>query len=153
VKGYRTRKISLPGGRVIEIVYFSEDADDSADAAADIVKRALEDAEDAEVVAGGAGSPPPLHVCPSCASDLVYPVAWEESSGSTWEVERRCPNCEWRHIGEFGDEQLASFDEALNDGTEILLIGLRDATRANMEASVERLIDAIKLDLIEPMDF
>jgi hypothetical protein len=152
VKGYRTRKISLPGGRVIEIVYFSE-GDDSADAAADIVKRTLAEAEDAEVVAGSAGSPPPLHVCPSCAGDLVYPVAWEESSGSTWEVERRCPSCEWRHVGVFGDEELARFDEALNDGTETLLIGLRDATRANMEASVERLIDAIKLDLIEPMDF
>ena len=81
MKGYRTRKISLPGGRVIEIVYFSEAGADSADASADIVQRALENAEDAEVVAGGAGSPPPLHIFPSCASDLVYPVAWEESSG------------------------------------------------------------------------
>jgi hypothetical protein len=137
---------------VIEVVYFSEPGDDAADA--DAVTRALEEErEDAEVVAGGAGTPPPLHVCPSCASELVYPVAWEESSGSSWEVERRCPNCEWRHVGEFGDEELARFDEALNDGTETLLIGLRDTTRANMEAAVERLIDAIKLDLIEPMDF
>ena len=68
-------------------------------------------------------------------------------------MERRCPNCEWRQVGEFGDEDLVGFDEALNDGTETLLIALRDTTRANMEAAVERLIDAIKLDLIEPMDF
>jgi hypothetical protein len=153
VRGYRTRKISLPGGRVIEIVYFSDPAEDAADRAAAAVRRALEEAEDAEVAAGGAGTPLPLHVCPSCSSDLVYPVAWEESTRSGWEVERRCPNCEWRHVGEFGDGDLSRFDEVLNDGTETLLIALRDTTRANMEAAVERLIDAIRLDLIEPMDF
>jgi hypothetical protein len=153
VRGYRTKKISLPGGRVIEIVYFSDPPEDAADAAAAVVRRALAETEDAEVAAAGAGTPLPLHVCPSCSSDLVYPVAWEESSGSVWEVERRCPNCEWRQVGEFGDEDLVGFDEALNDGTETLLIALRDTTRANMEAAVERLIDAIKLDLIEPMDF
>ena len=36
---------------------------------------------------------------------------------------------------------------------EVLLVTLRDTARANMEAAVERMIDAIKLDLIEPMDF
>jgi hypothetical protein len=152
VRGYRTKKISLPGGRVIEIVYFDEPGEGVADAAAAVVRRAIEE--------DGAAAPPPdvtepapLHVCPCCASDLVYPVSWEESSGAAWEVERRCPNCEWRHLGEFGDDELAGFDEALNDGTEALLVALRDTARANMEASVERLIDAIKLDLIEPMDF
>ncbi len=137
---------------MIEIVYFAEPGDDVADAAAAVVRRAVE--EDAAAVAVPATEgPAPLHVCPSCASDLVYPVSWEESSGASWELERRCPNCEWRHVGEFGDEELTSFDEALNEGTEALLLSLRDTTRANMEASVERMIDAIKLDLIEPMDF
>ena len=152
MKGYHTKRIALPGGKVIEIVYFSEPGDDGTETAA-AVERALEPG--AVEAAGGDVRPerPALNVCPACDSDLVYPTSWEEASKSTWRVERRCPNCEWRHVGQFGDDELAAFDEALNDGTETLLITLRDTTRANMEAAVERLIDAIKLDLIEPMDF
>ena len=30
MKGFRTKKISLPGGKVIEIIYFSEPGDDGA---------------------------------------------------------------------------------------------------------------------------
>jgi hypothetical protein len=157
MRGYRTKKISLPGGRVIEIVYFSEPNEaETAGVAAEAVERALETPDDAGPVdesAGEAPPPSPLHVCPSCASDLVYPVEWEESSGTSWTVERRCPNCEWRHVGEFGDQDLGRFDDLLNEGTETLLVALRDTTRANMEAAVERMIDAINLDLIEPMDF
>jgi hypothetical protein len=153
MRGYRTKKISLPGGRMIEIVFFTEPGEA---ATVEAVQRALETAEDepsAVEPACDAPPPPPLHVCPGCASDLVYPVEWEESSGTTWAVERRCPNCEWRHVGEYGDEELGRFDDLLNEGTETLLLALRDTTRANMEAAVERMIDAIKLDLIEPMDF
>jgi hypothetical protein len=151
MRGYRTKKISLPGGRVIEIVYFSDGGDDAgaADAEAAAIQRALE----ADAAAAERDGPPAMHVCPSCDSELVYPVSWEESSGTSWHIERRCPNCEWRHVGDFDDDHLAAFDEALNEGTESLLITLRDTTRANMEAAVERMIDAIKLDLIEPMDF
>lgn len=154
MRGYRTKKISLPGGRVIEVVYFS-DGGDTADADAALVQRALElpDDDEAPGPAPAAAGALPLHVCPECDGDLVYPVSWEEASEDSWRLERRCPNCEWRHEGEYGDEDLAAFDDALNEGTETLLITLRDTTRANMEASVERLIDAIKLDLIQPMDF
>jgi hypothetical protein len=148
MRGYRTKKIALPGGRVIEIVYFG-DAADAPEADGAVVEALTDPAADRAPADG----PLPLHVCPECASDLVYPVSWEESSGASWEVERRCPNCEWRHVAEYGDTDLARFDETLNDGTETLLLALRDTTRANMEAAVERLIDAIKLDLIEPMDF
>jgi hypothetical protein len=148
MRGYRTKKISLPGGQVIEIVYFAEPDDTEV---AEAVQRALEaEYETPEPVPA---DEPPLHVCPECSCDLVYPVSWEESSGTTWIVERRCPNCEWRHVAEHGDEDLSRFDDALNDGTEALLVSLRDTARANMEAAVERMIDAIKLDLIEPMDF
>jgi hypothetical protein len=156
MRGYRTKKISLPGGRVIEIVYFSDPGEpDVVDADTTTVQEMLARAGSVDVVTGAEGSvgPASLIVCPSCASDLVYPVSWEESSGTTWTIERRCPNCEWRHSGEFDDEDLTHFDEALNEGTETLLIALRDTTRANMEAAAERFIDAIKLDLIEPMDF
>lgn len=150
MKGYRTKKIALPGGRVIEIVYFSEPGDPGAEATevpeplAEHPRVDLTTAE-AEVAE--------LHVCPSCESDLVYPVSWEEREDDSWSIERRCPNCEWREVGRFSQGEVEVFDDALNDGTEDLLITLRNFARANMEADVERLIDAIQGDLIEPMDF
>ena len=52
-----------------------------------------------------------------------------------------------------GHADIKQLDDALNDGTEDLLINLRNFARANMEADVERLIEAIHLDRIEPMDF
>ncbi len=149
MKGYRTKKISLPGGKVIEIIYFSEPGGDGA------VEIETEGSEAAglDVVEIERDDALELHVCPSCESDLVYPVTWEERSGDAWSIERRCPNCEWRHVGDFDQDDVELFDDALNDGTEELLVTLRNFARANMEADVERLIDAIHLDLIEPMDF
>lgn len=154
MKGYRTKKIALPGGRVIEIVYFCDATDAGADG--DDVETAvgvaseIETAETAETVAGGDLA---LHVCPACDGDLVYPVSWEERADDGWRIERRCPNCEWRHVGDFTQDEVEDFDDVLNDGTEALLVALRDFARANMEADVECLIAAIRHDLIEPMDF
>ena len=150
MKGYRTKKIALPGGKVIEIVYFSEPSPDGAVPGVEVgteTAAALED--DAALVETSLD----LHVCPACESDLVYPVSWEERAGDSWRIERRCPNCEWRHRGEFSQDEVELFDDALNDGTEDLLVNLRNFARANMEADVERFIEAIHADLIEPMDF
>lgn len=150
MKGYRTKKIALPGGKVIEIVYFSEP---SGDAAAPGVEVEIDETDPALADLSLDQVELDLHVCPSCESDLVYPVSWEERAGDSWRIERRCPNCEWRHTGEFTQDEVELFDDALNDGTEDLLVNLRNFARANMEADVERLIDLIRLDRIEPMDF
>jgi len=141
MKGYRTKKISLPGGRVIEIVYFS-DPDPGQGGDEPTAVEAVDEPS-------GAG----LHVCEDCGSDLVYPVSWEERAGDTWRIDRRCPNCEWEHTGEFHQSEVEVFDDVLNDGTEALLSSLRSVARANMEEDVERMISALQRDLIEPMDF
>ncbi|HWH14356.1 MAG TPA: hypothetical protein VNT51_06385 [Miltoncostaeaceae bacterium] len=141
MKGYRTKKISLPGGRVIEIVYFS-DPDPGQGGEHTTAAEAVE-------APMGAG----LHVCDECGSDLVYPVSWEEREGDTWRIDRRCPNCEWGHTGEFHQSEVEVFDDVLNDGTEALLASLRTMARANMQEDVERMISALERDLIEPMDF
>jgi hypothetical protein len=150
MKGYRTKKIALPGGKVIEIVYFSEP---SADGVGSGVELDIESADPGPDGLSPEDLAMDLHICSSCESDLVYPVSWEEREGDAWRIERRCPNCEWRHVGEFTQDEVELFDDALNDGTEDLLVNLRSFARANMEADVERLIDAIQLDRIEPMDF
>lgn len=151
MKGYRTKKIALPGGRVIEIVYFSDGHDgEAAEAVIQDVSGNPEDDLDLDLDLEGKTN---LHVCPDCESDLVYPTSWQEREGDGWRIDRRCPNCEWRHAGEFDHEDIERFDDALNDGTEDLLATLRSFARSNMEADVERFIEAIQLDLIEPMDF
>jgi hypothetical protein len=150
MKGYRTKKIALPGGRVIEIVYFSDGED--GDVAEAVVQDVPGPAEEIDLEYERDGQLN-LHICPDCESDLVYPTSWEERRGEGWRIERRCPNCEWRSVGEFDHEDVERFDDALNDGTEDLLSTLRSFARSNMEADVERLIEAIQLDLIEPMDF
>jgi hypothetical protein len=150
MKGYRTKKIALPGGRIIEIVYFSEVGDGVTEG------HGIEETPEtvlAAVAADEAPAAPELHVCEACGGDLVYPVSWEERSGDTWSIERRCPNCEWRHVGEFDQDAVELFDDVLNEGTEDLLVTLRTFARENMESDVERLIEAIRSDLILPMDF
>ena len=151
MKGYRTKKIALPGGKVIEIVYFSEPNGDAV--AAPGVEVEIEEADPGLDEFSRDELALDLHVCPSCESDLVYPVSWEERAGDSWRIERRCPNCEWTHTGEFTQDEVELFDDVLNEGTEELLVNLRNFARANMEEDVERLIEAIRLDRIQPMDF
>ena len=136
---YHTKKISLPSGQSIEIIYL---IDPDAGCATRPQrpprppKRAL-----------------PLHCCPACGSDLVYPMAWQETADGNWQVDRRCPNCEWLHAGNFGHDEIEPFDDAVELGTEVLLTELRTWAYANMSDDVERLIAALEQDLIQPIDF
>ena len=119
------RKVVLPSGKTIEVISF-------------------EDLAPAQT---------PLHVCPSCASDLVYPVAWEEADRSQWEVSLRCPNCEWTTTGVFPDDLIQNFDETLDRGTEALIDDLRQLARANMEDDVARFVEALHGGHLLPEDF
>ena len=142
MREYRSRKIALPGGREIEVVYFSDPDDVTAGAAweADTFSDAV-----------GAASAE-LHVCRECASDMVYPVDWSEDDG-IWTILRRCPECDWTHEGRFTQEEAEDFDDALTDGSEEMLCALRRMARRNMQEDVKRLIAAIRDDHIQPIDF
>ena len=119
------RKVVLPSGKTIEVISF----EDLAPAHTDI------------------------HVCPACASQLVYPIAWEEAARSSWQVSLRCPNCEWRLTDIFEEETIHRFDETLDRGTEALVTDLRQLTRANMEEDVERFVAALSGGHVLPEDF
>lgn len=120
------RKVTLPSGKTIEVISFD-----------DALAPAQRD----------------LHVCPECASQLVYPVAWEETEGARWAVTLRCPNCEWVLSDTFDDELVRRFDETLDHGTEALVADLRKLSRANMEDDVERFIAALNAEYVLPEDF
>jgi predicted RNA-binding Zn-ribbon protein involved in translation (DUF1610 family) len=94
-----------------------------------------------------------LHVCPACASELVYPVDWAPADNRRWSVDLRCPDCEWSGGGVYTQEIVDRFDDELDQGTERLLGDLNLLARANMEEQVNNFIDALQADLILPEDF
>jgi hypothetical protein len=97
--------------------------------------------------------PDDLHVCPSCACELVYPTDWAPSAEHRWSVELRCPDCEWTGGGTYAQDVVDRFDEALDCGTEAILADLQALARANMEDEVERFVSALDSGLILPEDF
>jgi len=131
------RRVVLPSGRAIEVVYFETEPPAPAGAPARATEPAVDD----------------LHLCPECRGSLVYPVEWEEASESHWEVSLRCPACEWHETGVFAQEVVDGFDEQLDRGTEALVRDLKRLTRANMEDEVERFVRALGADAILPEDF
>ena len=128
------RRVVLPSGKTIEVVYFDESP-------------AL------DATAGTADVGEDLHVCTECSSDLVYPVEWDEAGATHWEVTLRCPNCEWNGTGVFSQDLVERFDEELDRGTEQLVRDLKRMMHANMEDEIERFVHALEADHILPDDF
>lgn len=94
-----------------------------------------------------------MHVCPSCSSKLVQPVQWFEQADSRWNVELRCPECEWVGRGAYGQDDVDHFDEELDRGAQQMIEDLRKLTRANMEEEADRLAAALATDSVLPEDF
>lgn len=128
------RRVVLPSGKTIEVLYFADD------------RGTVGRSAPSKAVTG-------LHVCPSCASDLVSPVAWEEAGPAHWDVSLHCPNCDWLGSGVFDEELVERFDEELDRGTEALVRDLQRLMRANMEDEIDRFVTALTADQIWPMDF
>jgi hypothetical protein len=129
--GHYVRRVVLPSGRAIEVVYF----------------------ETVEEPAPLARTNTDLHICPECDRDLVYPVEWEEVSETHWEVLLRCPNCEWSSVDSYDQATVDRFDRELDDGTEVLLRDLKRLEQANMEDEIVRFSKALEAGAILPEDF
>src|SRR4051812_16005720 len=95
-----------------------------------------------------------LHVCPNCASELVYPTSWDErQDGLGWDIWLRCPNCEWRTLDSFAQDAVDRFDHVLDRGFRSVHRDLRKLMRENMGADVDKLIQALWADALLPEDF
>jgi hypothetical protein len=130
------RRVVLPSGRAIEVVYFENQPAHAPQPTGGTTRERID-----------------LHVCPDCDKHLVYPVEWEEASPTHWEVQLRCPNCEWNTVGLYDQATVDRFDEQLDFGTEALVRDLKRLTRANMEEEIDRFMSALASDAIWPMDF
>jgi hypothetical protein len=98
------RRIVLPSGKTIEVVYF-EDRPAAKPALPADVDEHVDD----------------LSVCGTCASRLVYPVDWHEAGTRHWEVTLRCPNCEWVGTGIFEQAVVDRYDLELDRQTRALM--------------------------------
>jgi hypothetical protein len=141
---FHVKKIILPSGKAVEIVYF--DALGGGDEAAATLAEGLR--PDTPRVAA-----PALEVCPCCEAALVYPIDWREAESDRWELELRCPACEWRDRSTFDQEAVERFDDVLNAATDSLIDTLERVSRDNMRAEIDRFVEALEQNHILPFDF
>jgi hypothetical protein len=125
-KHHSVRRIVLPSGRSIEVVRFHETEES--------LRRGL-------------------HICPQCASELVQPVTWTETTDDRWELTLECPNCWWAAEGLYDREQVDHLEERLDDGLADMLGDLKRLTHANMADQIDRFVEALNADLVLPEDF
>jgi hypothetical protein len=141
---FHVKKIILPSGKAVEIVYF-----DALDSSAELARGVADELTPAATAPGVRR----LEECPECSSELVYPIDWREAAGDSWELELRCPACEWRHRDVFDQDEVERFDDALNASTDKLIDTLEQVSRDNMRAEIERFVTALENDHILPFDF
>ena len=148
-EGHQMKRIVLPSGKTIEVVYFESHSEALPPAAPEAPPT-----EDVEAPARvPAEDTHELHLCVNCESELVYPVQWEEAGPESWHVLLRCPDCEWNESGIFPQAQCDRFDDELEAGTEALTKDFKRLVTANMAEEIERFVQALEADAIQPMDF
>jgi hypothetical protein len=130
------KRVVLPSGKTIEVVYFKEEGDERSPLSHPPAEPDQE-----------------LHVCIGCASELVYPVNWDEAGPENWSVLLHCPNCEMYREGVFAQDTVEAFDEELDRGGDALARDYKRLMRANMEEELERFTRALEAEAILPEDF
>jgi hypothetical protein len=146
---YHVKRIVLPSGKTVEIVYFQ------ADGGEPIITEAR------EVDAGAAGEEldeleldvRQIELCGGCGGDRVHPVEWSEVEELRWQLSLRCPDCEWSHSDVYEQPEVERYDDVLNDATDRMIEELDRVTRENMAEAVERFVRALETDGITPFDF
>ena len=136
--GHFTKRVTLPSGKTIEVVYFADEG-------------FLPEPE--APVHPPAETRQDLHVCVECDSELVYPVQWEEAGPENWSVVLQCPNCEVCREGVFTQDNVELFDEELDRGADALARDYKRLMRANMADEIDRFVGALNSGAILPEDF
>ena len=136
--GQFTKRVTLPSGKTIEVVYFADEAFlAQPEAPSTPVAEPQQD----------------LHVCTECESELVYPVQWEEAGPDNWSVMLHCPNCDVFREGVFTQDNVELFDEELDRGADALARDYKRLMRANMADEIDRFVGALNAGAILPEDF
>jgi hypothetical protein len=139
---FHIKKIELPSGKVVELVYLQAGWEQNAPAAP-------------------ADAPDPDHrirvrrieLCPQCGSGRVHPVDWREVEDMRWELDVRCPDCRWRGGDVYEQPEVERYDDILLAEAGDLTEELDRVTRENMAEHLERFRAALEADAIFPFDF
>jgi hypothetical protein len=141
------KRVVLPSGKTIEVVYFKDPG---------LPHPVTEPAAESAPAAPQLPLAEPhqhLHVCVECASELVYPLQWEESGEENWSVLLHCPNCDVFREGIFSQQTVEVFDEELDRGADALARDYNRLMHTNMTEEIERFSGALSADAILPEDF
>src|SRR5438034_9555652 len=135
---FHVKKITLPSGKVVELVYLQApvETDPVADHAGEHDSVAAEAAVDGRRI----------ELCPGCESDRVHPVDWHEVDEGRWRLDLRCPDCRWLGTDVFGQDEVERYDDVLNADTDEMIDELDRLTRRNMADHLERFVRALEGD-------
>jgi hypothetical protein len=136
---FHVKRIQLPSGKVVELVYLQggweqQAATAQADASERIRVRRIE-------------------LCPQCGSDRVHPLDWREVEDLRWELDVRCPDCRWTGGDVYEQPEVERYDDVLLAGAGDMTEELDRITRENMAEHLERFRAALDADAITPFDF
>jgi DNA-directed RNA polymerase subunit RPC12/RpoP len=91
--------------------------------------------------------------CSRCGSDLLYVLSSRPVSDDTWEIEVRCPDCDWHETIVLGRYVTERFINQLHRQKRALVRDLGQLDAARFREDVERELALVRDDLILPADF
>jgi DNA-directed RNA polymerase subunit RPC12/RpoP len=138
---FHVKRIVLPSGKTVEIVYYQTTGSDPV----------ISDVH--EIEAGAELHVRQIELCMKCGGDRVHPTDWNEVEELRWQLALRCPDCEWRTLETYDAAEVERYDDVLNDATDRLIEELDRVTRENMSDTVDRFRSALENDGIMPFDF
>jgi len=136
---FHIKRIELPSGKVVELVYLQTGWEQPAGAAAATASESIRVRR--------------IELCPKCGSDRVHPLDWREVEDMRWELDVRCPDCRWSASDVFDQPEVERYDDVLLAGAGDLTEELDRITRENMAEHLERFRAALDADAILPFDF
>lgn len=76
----------------------------------------------------------PLHICPECHNPRVYVREWLQAPTDGVALDRRCPDCEWTHLGMCEEDELQALDVVLQQADEAVVATLYQALALDVDA-------------------
>lgn len=161
----KTELFIFPDGTAVEIIVFDRQgvpaashagacrASASASPTAEPPVTARSAGADSTVALGPLHLEQDAHVCPVCGSPLVYPVDWARENDVSWSLALRCPECETRRHVLLDRTGVEQFNRELYLGAQAVAREADRQCRSNFEEESAKLVEALRKDLILPMDF
>ena len=94
-----------------------------------------------------------LSQCPSCGSDLVQPLRWQQRKAGDVLVEMRCPECFTVMQACHTAGEMEELDRRQSEWREQIVAAYERSVAENMEALAESLREGLERDLLGADDF